>query len=105
MDDVDSDSAKRRILKTFRAYERYTFMSLVAHGITQLLALELAERGYRSPLYLRTKPEKVCSEENITRDLGSLFLKGIASTIMKPIPDKNKKASPCLPNKACLNRQ
>ena len=105
LDDVDSDSAKIRILKTFRAYERYTFMSLVAHGITQILALELAAKGYRSPLYLRTKPKKVCSEENITRDLGSLFLKGIASTIMKPIPDKNKKASPCLPNKACLNRQ
>ncbi|MGN1190638.1 MAG: hypothetical protein ACI4SL_09625, partial [Candidatus Ornithospirochaeta sp.] len=41
LEGVDSDSEKRRILKTFRAYERYTFMSLVAHGITQLLALEL----------------------------------------------------------------
>ena len=100
MDDVDSDSAKRRILKTFRAYERYTFMSLVSHGITQLLALELAAKGYRSPLYLRTKPEKVCSEENIIRDLGSLFLKGIASTATRPIPDKNKMASPILPKTA-----
>ena len=100
LDDVDSDSAKRRILKTFRAYERYTFMSLVSHGITQLLALELAAKGYRSPLYLRTKPEKVCSEENIIRDLGSLFLKGIASTATRPIPDKNKMASPILPKTA-----
>lgn len=97
LDGVDSDSAKRRILKTFRAYERYTFMSLVAHGITQLLALELAGKGYRSPLYLRTRPEKVCSEENIIKDLGSLFFKGIASTIARPIPDKNKMASPILP--------
>ena len=104
MDDVDSDSAKIRILKTFRAYERYTFMSLVAHGITQILALELADRNYQSPLYMRTKPKAVCSEENIIKDLGSLFLKGIASTVMNPIPDKNKKASPRLPNKACLNQ-
>ena len=104
MDDVDSDSAKIRILKTFRAYERYTFMSLVAHGITQILALELAAKGYRSPLYLRTKPKKVFSEENIIKDLGSLFSKGIASTITRPILDKNKTESPILPNKACLNQ-
>lgn len=100
LESVDSDAEKRRILKTFRAYERYTFMSLVAHGITQLLALELAERGYRSPLYLRTKPERVCSEENIMKDLGSLFLKGIASAVTRPIPDKNKMASPILPKTA-----
>lgn len=50
LEGVDSESATRRILKTFRAYERYTFMSLVAHGITQILALELADRNYRSPL-------------------------------------------------------
>ena len=93
------------MLKTFRTYERYTFMSLVAHGITQILALELADRNYHSPLYMRTKPKAVCSEENIIKDLGSLFLKGIASTVMKPISDKNKKASPLLPNKACLNHQ
>ena len=104
MDDVDSDSAKIRILKTFRAYERYTFMSLVAHGITQILVLELAAKDYRSPLYLRTQPKKVFSEENIIKDLGSLFSKGIASTITRPILDKNKTESPNRPNKACLNQ-
>lgn len=105
LESVDSDAEKRRILKTFRAYERYTFMSLVAHGITHILALDLADRNYQSPLYMRTKPKAVCSEENIIKDLGSLFLRGIASTVMKPIPDKNKKASLGLPNKTCLNHQ
>ena len=105
LEGVNSESATRRILKTFRAYERYTFMSIVAHGITQILALELADRNYRSPLYMRTKPNTACSEENIIKDLGSLFIKGIASVNMKPIPEKNKKASPRLPNKACLIHQ
>ena len=105
LEGVDSDDGKTRIIKTFRAYERYTFMSLVAHGITQILALELADRNYRSPLYMRTRPGKVCSEENIIKDLGSLFFKVIASVDMKPIPEKNKKASPSLPNKACLFHQ
>ena len=75
LEGIDSESATRRILKTFRAYERYTFMSLVAHGITQILPLELADRNYRSPLYMRTKPNTACSEENIIKDLGSLFLR------------------------------
>ena len=88
LEGVDSESATRRILKTFRAYERYTFMSLVAHGITQILALELADRNYRSPLYMRMKPNTACSEENIIKDLSSLFFKGIVSVDMKPIPGK-----------------
>ena len=69
-------------------------MSLVAHGITRILALELADRNYRSPLYMRTKPNAACSEENIIKDLGSLFFTGIASVDMKPIPEKNKKGKP-----------
>lgn len=72
---VDSDDRKTMLIKTFRTYERYTFMSLVAHGITQFLALELADRNYRSPLYMRTKPNAACSKENIIKDLGSLFLR------------------------------
>lgn len=102
LEGVFSDDGKTRIIKTFRAYERFTFMSLVAHGITQILALELADKNFRSPLYMRTKPNAACSEENIIKDLGSLFFKGIASVDIKPIPEKNKKTSPSLPNKACL---
>lgn len=88
MEGVDSDSAKIRILKTFRSYERYTFMSLVAQGITQILALELADRNYQSPLYKGMKPKAACSEENVIKDLGSLFFKGVASVLMKPIHNK-----------------
>ena len=102
---VDSDDGKTRIIKTFRTYERYMFMSLVTHGITQILALELVDRNYRLPLHMRTKPNAACSEENIIKDLGSLFFEGIASVAMKPISEKNKKASPSLPNKACLIHQ
>lgn len=39
---------------------------------------------------MRTKPNTACSEENIIKDLSSLFFKGIVSVDMKPIPKKNK---------------
>ncbi len=91
----------RKLVKnTFRAYERFISISFIAQSLLQLIALILEEKGYESPMWLRTRRGAVVSVGNLIHDLHYLILFGFGSLSGFSKPDKIKKDDSKLPNKS-----
>lgn len=82
---------RKLVINTFRAYERFISISFIAQSLLQLIALILEEKGYVSPMWLRTRRSAVVSVGNLIHDLHYLILFGFGSLSGFPKPDKNKK--------------
>lgn len=86
-----SEKDRKNIANTFRAYERFITISFIAQSLLSLIALILEEKGYVSPMWLRTRRGTVVSVGNLIHDLHYLILYGFDNLAELPKPDKNKK--------------
>ncbi len=83
---VTDEHRRRLIIGCFDAFGRMAMMGNIAQGILQLLAIEADRIGYEQTKYLRTRSQRVMSEDTVNWELRKEIKPGIAHAWAHPIP-------------------
>ncbi len=83
---VTDERRRRLIIGCFDAFGRMAMMGNIAQGILQLLAIEADRIGYEQTKYLRTRSQRVMSEDTVNWQLRKEIKPGIAHAWAHPIP-------------------
>ena len=83
---VTDGHSRRLIIGNFDAFGRMAMMGNIAQGILQILAIEADRIGYQPTKYLRTRSQRVMSEDTMNWEMRKVIKAAMEHAWAHPIP-------------------